>query len=156
MLRVVYNKMHHASEPITSRLCRNYRINHCISFNINIGGSSGGAPARGPLLNKMFIISCNFWENLGPPLIKKTCLLSVAAQCDGLHSPSNGQVSFNRGQLNGQYPVGTRATFVCNSYYLINNENLRICQSNGQWSSSQVSCIGKWSHYSIPASFTLS
>ena len=47
-------------------------------------------------------------------------------------SPSrNGHVSYNQGSINGQYPVGTKASFECSSGYRLEGSASRTCQNSG-------------------------
>ena len=59
--------------------------------------------------------------------------------CDGL-SLSNGRVSYNQESVNGEYPVGTTASYTCNSGYNLKGPNPRTCQSSGTWTQGSPYC----------------
>ena len=45
-------------------------------------------------------------------------------------------------QESGQYPVGTIATFICNSGYSQHGAQITVCQSSGDWTDQTPTCIG--------------
>jgi len=61
----------------------------------------------------------------------------AAIDCGGLSSPSNGQISVTGTTF------GSMATYSCDPGYTLDGNTSRTCQSNGQWSSSQLSCNGE-------------
>ena len=64
------------------------------------------------------------------------CLLLVP--CSSLSSPSNGMNNCTSG---GNYPPGEFCTFTCiNGYHLVGSST-KICQSDGSWSGSDITCI---------------
>ena len=52
--------------------------------------------------------------------------------CDVL-SLSNGQVCYNHGPNNGQYPVDTVASITCDYGYNLDGSHSRFCQPSGTW-----------------------
>ena len=52
--------------------------------------------------------------------------------CDGLSLP-NGEVNYDPESINGEYPMGTIASFTCNYGYNLNGSNSRTCQISGNW-----------------------
>ena len=67
------------------------------------------------------------WSGSAP-----TCTRIV---CSNLPNPNNGQVTFSSGVV-----VGSRATYTCNTGYLIVGESTRTCQQGGTWSGSVPTC----------------
>ena len=59
--------------------------------------------------------------------------------CAGL-SLQNGQVRYNQASMNGQYPVGTTASFSCGSGYKLRGQNSRSCQATGTWTQTTPEC----------------
>ena len=51
-----------------------------------------------------------------------------------------GGVNYNKPQVNGRYPVGTIATFYCNSGYDLSETSSTTCQSSGHWAYLVVMC----------------
>ena len=64
-------------------------------------------------------------------------LSSIAIDCGGLSVPSNGQISITATTF------GSVATYSCDRGYTLDGNTSRICQSNGQWSGPQPSCVGE-------------
>ena len=67
----------------------------------------------------------------------KTFILTVL--CEDLYL-SNGQVSFDQAEVNGQYPVDTVATFTCIHGYSLEGSSTRTCQASGIWNQQVASC----------------
>ena len=61
----------------------------------------------------------------------------IAIDCGGLSAPSNGQISITA------TTIGSMATYSCDLGYTLNGNISRMCQSDGQWSSAQPSCVGE-------------
>ena len=59
--------------------------------------------------------------------------------CVSLSLP-NGRVSYNRGAINGRYPVDTVTSFSCNSGYSRSGSSSRICQTSGDWNQQTPKC----------------
>ena len=53
---------------------------------------------------------------------------------------SHGSVTFSNEDSNEVHPYGTTATASCNENYEISGSRIRVCQSNGEWSHSNVEC----------------
>ena len=66
------------------------------------------------------------------------CLYHVVL-CGNL-SLSNGQVSYDPDSENEQYPVGTTASFTCDSGYNLKGPNSRTCQNSGTWTECSLYC----------------
>ena len=54
--------------------------------------------------------------------------------CGVLDDPENGEVS-----LTGTI-LGSKATYSCNSGYVLEGESTRVCQSNRKWSGEAPTC----------------
>ena len=48
-------------------------------------------------------------------------------------SLENGRVSYNRNAINGRRPIGTVATFSCNTGYTRVGTSSNTCQNSGNW-----------------------
>ena len=48
-------------------------------------------------------------------------------------SISNGDITYNKNALNGNYPVGTIASFRCDYGYLLQGQHGAYCQQSGNW-----------------------
>ena len=59
--------------------------------------------------------------------------------CDGLLLP-NGEVNYDPESINGEYPVGTIASFTCDSGYNLNGSTSRTCQPSGNWTQRTPDC----------------
>ena len=54
--------------------------------------------------------------------------------CDPLQSLQNGEITYNESMLtNGEYPVDTLASFMCNRGYDLSESGSSICQTSGDW-----------------------
>ena len=62
----------------------------------------------------------------------------TAILCPNLRDPDNGQVT-----VTGRTPTST-ATYVCDSGYLLDGVETRVCQNNGRWSGRPPVCTGKY------------
>ena len=62
--------------------------------------------------------------------------------CRALSNPSNGGVRYNRSaDASGRYPIGTQATYSCNTGYIRDGLRKRTCSSTtGQWSGGTFRC----------------
>ena len=65
------------------------------------------------------------------------CVTSAAIPCGNLSSPTNGQVSVEGNTL------GSQANYSCSEGYVLNGNNIRMCQGDGQWSGSEPRCEGQ-------------
>ena len=56
----------------------------------------------------------------------------------------NGQINYNEpAAINGDYPVGTVASFTCtDNYYLSGSESI-TCQTSGDWNQETSACKSK-------------
>ena len=56
-------------------------------------------------------------------------------------SVSNGQVSYNRGEVNGGYSIGTQVTYSYNNgHYKSSGWSVRTCQQSGSWNGYPAVC----------------
>lgn len=62
----------------------------------------------------------------------------VVVDCMALTAPDNGRVDTSSGTT-----FNKEATYSCNTGYRLDGEMTRTCLSNGQWSSSEPSCVRK-------------
>ena len=58
----------------------------------------------------------------------------------GVLGLSNGGVSYNKQQVNGGYPVGTKASFGCDNGYNLAGSSSRTCQASGNWNHATPTC----------------
>ena len=63
----------------------------------------------------------------------------VVVICSAL-SLSNGGISYNQSEVNGEYSVDTKATFSCNSGYKRAGSGSSTCQTSGNWSPQIPTC----------------
>ncbi len=63
--------------------------------------------------------------------------------CSDLIAPTNGMISYNNMGTGSLRPVGTVATYTCNTSYTLNEGSTRTCGSDGMWSGFAPSCQGK-------------
>ena len=48
-------------------------------------------------------------------------------------SLENGDTAYNESDINGEYPVGTMASFSCSSGFSLSGSDSSICQMSGHW-----------------------
>ena len=73
-------------------------------------------------------------------------MLVAEGFCDALpNNIPNGGVRYNRPQYDGQYRIGTKASYYCNSNFeRSSGPFIRTCQNNLQWTSIPLPvCTGK-------------
>ena len=63
--------------------------------------------------------------------------LSIGLICGSLPNPKNGQVTF------GSTRVGSSATYRCDKGFVLVGKSSRVCQANGEWSSTEPQCQRK-------------
>ena len=63
----------------------------------------------------------------------------AVVKCGAL-SISNGAVAYSRDPVNGQYTVGTIASFSCYSGYRRDGPSSRTCQISGKWNQRTPNC----------------
>ena len=61
--------------------------------------------------------------------------------CPDLTVSANGMISYNMGTASLR-PVGTVATYTCDTGYTLNGGSTRTCGSDGVWSDSDPTCGG--------------
>ena len=71
--------------------------------------------------------------------LKDKVLKSIVVTCVSL-SLSNGNPSYNKGAVNGRYPVDTEVTFSCNSGYTRNGCDRTTYRTTGEWGHSTPTC----------------
>ena len=67
----------------------------------------------------------------------KPLFLYVVFTCGSLDNPPNGEV------MTTGFEVGDTATYICFEGYSVEGEDVRECQSNGEWSGVPPFCIGE-------------
>lgn len=72
-------------------------------------------------------------------------LLSVLVNCDGLSDISNGDtIGYSPAVLsNGQYSIGTDATYSCTLGQLFNGDMTRTCLDTGLFDGAEPECLGE-------------
>ncbi len=63
--------------------------------------------------------------------------------CSDLSSLANGDIDYGGGGSTNSRPVGTVATFTCDTGYTLNGGTTRTCGSDGVWSGSAPVCQRK-------------
>lgn len=72
-------------------------------------------------------------------ILKNVC---IAAECQSLANPANGQCTAHANKYSDQ------AYCTCNSgYELVSGDSLRVCQQDGQWSGTDLTCRSNNIHY---------
>ena len=61
--------------------------------------------------------------------------LQIAVNCRDLNDPPNGQV------VQSGFTPAQSATYMCNSGYQMVGNKFRVCQNNGQWNGTAISCV---------------
>ena len=61
-------------------------------------------------------------------------IISAGIECDVLKSPTNGHVTV------GKRIIGSIALYSCAVGFVINGDDRRVCQSDGQWSGKEPFC----------------
>ena len=66
-------------------------------------------------------------------------------------SLEDGQIDYTEAaEINGEYPVGTVASFSCNSGLSLSGSESSICQMSGNWKQqSQICNAGKMKYYKL-------
>lgn len=68
---------------------------------------------------------------------------SETPDCGSLSDPENGNVNTSTGTT-----VGSEAVYSCNEGYDLNGPEIRSCSSDGTWSDTEPTCVGKLSNLS--------
>ena len=63
--------------------------------------------------------------------------------CSDLTNPTNGMINYNNMGTVSMRPVGTVATFTCDTGYILDGNPTRTCGSDGVWSVSAPICLRK-------------
>ncbi len=61
--------------------------------------------------------------------------------CSDLSTSTNGMISYNMETVSLR-PVGTVATYTCNTGYTLTGDTTRTCGSDGMWSGKAPTCEG--------------
>ena len=64
--------------------------------------------------------------------------MCTVADCGQLSNPANGQVHTSASTV-----YNSKATYSCDTGYMLSEEVSRICQANETWSGSQPECLRK-------------
>ena len=68
-------------------------------------------------------------------------MYSVLGSCNVLTNPTNGKVSCSLGR--DKVPTdGDTCNYTCNTGYVLSDDGMRTCRSNGRWTGSKPKCIG--------------
>ena len=70
----------------------------------------------------------------------KNVFVNIIVTCPPLNNPSNGQLSYNASQDDGEYPLDTEVTASCESGYSMSGSRVRTCQSDEHWSGEAAAC----------------
>ena len=71
-------------------------------------------------------------------------MLIPAVTCPSLSIPSDGQIGYSLAvQVNGEFLVGTVATFTCSGGFELVGDTVRECESDSSWTNIQPSCLSK-------------
>ncbi len=93
------------------------------SFRFNVKSSRATTPFSYPSNSSIYGIT------------RSAChVVYVAVTCPDLKNPSNGIVDYSSNVYQSE------ARYHCNLGYSLIGESSRICQSSGQWTTSQPSC----------------
>ena len=57
--------------------------------------------------------------------------LPATPACPALPSISNGDITYTKDEMNGNYPIGTRALFQCDDGYVLQGSHGSTCQLIG-------------------------
>ena len=61
-----------------------------------------------------------------------------------MSSPSDGQIDYSLVvQVNGEFLVGTVATFTCSGGFELVGDAVRECQSDSSWTNSHPTCLSE-------------
>ena len=64
----------------------------------------------------------------------------IDIRCDDLSTPANGEIMSCSSDMVGVGYEGDTCSFTCNTGYELTGSDTRTCQSNGSWSSTDISC----------------
>ena len=65
----------------------------------------------------------------------------IVVTCDPLQNLENGDINYNESLLtNGEYPVDTLASFMCNRGYDLSGSDSGTCQTSGDWDQQTPTC----------------
>ena len=69
-----------------------------------------------------------------------SAIICLDIQCDHLSTPANGEIaSCDSGRVGVGFE-GDTCSFTCSTGYELTDSKTRMCQSNGGWSGSDVTC----------------
>ena len=86
-----------------------------------------GKRTKGAVMNKLFF-----------SLFPLVYILPIVIDCGTLSAPPNGAVDFSAGTV-----FGDKATYSCNSGYILKGPATRECQIDGEWSGEDPVCKRK-------------
>jgi len=71
------------------------------------------------------------------------CLcISLLERCPELTDPTNGMVCCSLG-VDGDPTEGDTCDYMCTTGYVLSGNDMRTCGSNGMWTGSDPTCVGK-------------
>ncbi|XP_078495955.1 IgGFc-binding protein-like [Ciona intestinalis] len=142
-----------------SRTCKDYKVRYCCR------GGASGIPCRRPTIpsgvnawpsskstfntNEYIRFTCPSGKTLSGGVSRTTCqangawLPSRIPTCVTSSSGCRGLARFSHGTITPRrtsWPVGSMATFTCDSGYSLVGRSPIRCMSNGQWSGSAPTC----------------
>jgi len=68
--------------------------------------------------------------------------ISLSERCLDLTDPTNGMISCSLG-VDGDPTEGDTCDYMCTTGYVISGDAMRTCGSNGMWTGSDPTCVGK-------------
>ena len=136
-------KVSYNTDPINKQYLEGSQASFTCNTGYNLSGSDSRTCQSSCIGNKFNQLDICETYSTNFQLMKIylfICFLEVT--CSALESSSNSAVSYDKDQSGGQYPVNTKASFSCNSGYLLSQSSSRKCQTSGDWSEKTPVCRG--------------
>ena len=92
-------------------------------------------------LNKVYVANNSRVKSLSYAYIDIGPTDPPPTTCSNLTNPTNGTIGYNMGTASHR-PVGTVATYTCDTGYTLNGGTTRACVNGWIWSGSAVNCEG--------------
>ena len=94
--------------------------------------------ANGPVENQFVRVSRQYMDHMPICMPNLTDIFGrVGIDCGGLRDPLYGRVDLDGTTL------GSLATYSCNDGFVLEGDQMRKCQSDGQWSGREPVCKSK-------------